>query len=97
MLWFIIVMIVVGFLAGLIARAIVPGNDSMSLLATTVLGIVGSLVGGLLGWLIFGKDAAAGALNDWTMYMITASYLATCLSGMTPLSRKSSRPTGIEY
>lgn len=63
MLWFIIVMIVVGFLAGLLARAIVPGNDSMGLLATTVLGIIGSVVGGLLGWAIFGKDSADGALQ----------------------------------
>ena len=52
MLWFIIVTIVIGFIAGLIARAILPGNDSMGLLATTVLGIVGSLVGGFLGYLL---------------------------------------------
>ena len=63
MLWFIIVTIVVGFIAGLIARALVPGNDSMGLLATTVLGIIGSLIGGLLGYLLFGKDLASGAFQ----------------------------------
>ena len=44
--------IVVGFIVGLIARAVVPGAQHMGFLATSVLGIVGSLVGGLLGRLI---------------------------------------------
>jgi uncharacterized membrane protein YeaQ/YmgE (transglycosylase-associated protein family) len=63
MLWFIISIIVIGFLAGLIARALIPGDDSMSLLATTVLGIVGSLIGGFLGYLIFGSDRSSGAFQ----------------------------------
>ena len=36
--------IIVGFIVGLIARAIMPGNQSMGLIMTTILGIVGSLV-----------------------------------------------------
>ncbi|HET9699145.1 MAG TPA: GlsB/YeaQ/YmgE family stress response membrane protein [Terriglobales bacterium] len=44
--------IIVGFIVGLIARALVPGADHMGFLATTVLGIVGSVVGGLIGRLI---------------------------------------------
>jgi uncharacterized membrane protein YeaQ/YmgE (transglycosylase-associated protein family) len=44
LIWF----IVVGFLAGLIARAVMPGKQSMGLGATTLLGIVGSFVGGFL-------------------------------------------------
>lgn len=44
-----IAIIVVGFLAGLIARALMPGDQSMSLVLTTVLGIAGSFVGGLVG------------------------------------------------
>lgn len=63
MLLFIIVMLVVGILAGFIARAIVPGDDSMSLLGTLVLGLAGSLIGGFLGYLIFGKDGQDGALQ----------------------------------
>jgi uncharacterized membrane protein YeaQ/YmgE (transglycosylase-associated protein family) len=38
-----------GFVVGLIARALMPGRDAMGLLATTVLGIVGALLGGWLG------------------------------------------------
>jgi uncharacterized membrane protein YeaQ/YmgE (transglycosylase-associated protein family) len=44
--------IIVGFVVGLIARAVVPGAQHMGFIATVVLGIVGSLVGGLLGRLI---------------------------------------------
>lgn len=60
---FIISMLVVGLLAGFIARAIVPGNDSMGIAATIGLGIVGSLVGGFLAYVLFHKDAAAGAFQ----------------------------------
>ncbi len=41
-----------GFVIGLIARAIVPGADEMGFIATTVLGILGSLAGGFIGGLI---------------------------------------------
>jgi uncharacterized membrane protein YeaQ/YmgE (transglycosylase-associated protein family) len=40
--------IVFGFIIGLIARALLPGKQSMGLLWTTVLGVAGSLVGGLV-------------------------------------------------
>lgn len=47
MVWF--TYIVIGLFAGLIARAVVPGKQPMGLFATTVLGIAGSLLGGILG------------------------------------------------
>ena len=40
--------IIVGFIVGLIARAIIPGTQHMGFIMTTILGIVGSLVGGLI-------------------------------------------------
>lgn len=54
MLLTIIGMIIVGLLAGFLARAIVPGDDSMGIVQTIVLGIVGSFVGGFLASLLFG-------------------------------------------
>lgn len=51
----IIAFIIIGLIAGLIARAILPGRQSMGLIATTLLGMVGSLVGGLIGSL-FARD-----------------------------------------
>jgi uncharacterized membrane protein YeaQ/YmgE (transglycosylase-associated protein family) len=63
MIVFILTMLIVGAIAGFVARALVPGKDSMSVPATILLGIVGSFVGGFLGYLLFGKDAAEGALQ----------------------------------
>ena len=56
----IVAIIVVGLIAGFIARAVVPGRQSMSIGATILLGIIGSFVGGFLGYLIFHKDASNG-------------------------------------
>jgi uncharacterized membrane protein YeaQ/YmgE (transglycosylase-associated protein family) len=44
--------IITGFVVGLIARAILPGVQHMGFILTTLLGIVGSLLGGVLGALI---------------------------------------------
>ena len=63
MLGFIVTLIIVGLLAGAVARLVVPGRQPMSILATIVLGIVGSFVGGFLGYLLFHKDASQGALQ----------------------------------
>ncbi|PLC50173.1 GlsB/YeaQ/YmgE family stress response membrane protein [Pollutimonas subterranea] len=45
----IIGMIVVGFIVGLIARAIMPGEQKLGIILTIILGIVGALVAGFLG------------------------------------------------
>ena len=63
----IIVWLIVGLLAGFIARALVPGPDPMGVFGTLVLGLVGSLVGGFLGNLVFGADfeiSAAGIIGS---------------------------------
>jgi uncharacterized membrane protein YeaQ/YmgE (transglycosylase-associated protein family) len=56
--------IVVGFIVGLIARALKPGDDKMGLIMTTLLGIAGALVaryvGAAMGW--YGPQEAAGWL-----------------------------------
>ncbi len=52
-LWNIIVLIVIGAIAGFIARAVIPGKQDIGIGLTIALGIVGSVVGNLLGSLIF--------------------------------------------
>ncbi len=59
----IILLIIIGAIAGFVARAIVPGRDPMSVPMTILLGIVGSFIGGFLGALLFGKDAVDGLLQ----------------------------------
>jgi len=51
--WNIIVLIVIGAIAGFIARAVIPGKQDLGIGMTIVLGIIGSVVGNLLGSLIF--------------------------------------------
>ncbi len=63
MLGLIITVLIVGLLAGAIARLLVPGKQHMSILGTIVLGVVGSLVGGFLGYVLFHKDAGDGFLQ----------------------------------
>lgn len=45
--------IVIGLLGGAIAKAILPGKQGGGLLMTMILGIVGALLGGFLGGLLF--------------------------------------------
>jgi uncharacterized membrane protein YeaQ/YmgE (transglycosylase-associated protein family) len=48
MVVFIIVLLIVGFIVGAIARLLMPGRDSIGVFGTILLGIVGSFVGGFL-------------------------------------------------
>lgn len=52
--------LILGLIAGLIARLLVPGRDPMGLLATMVLGCVGALVGGFLGKALFNDSDGVG-------------------------------------
>ena len=63
MLGLIISIVVIGLIAGALARLIVPGKQDISILMTIVLGIVGSFIGGFLGYLLFHKDAGGGFLQ----------------------------------
>jgi uncharacterized membrane protein YeaQ/YmgE (transglycosylase-associated protein family) len=60
---FILFLIIAGLIVGFIARALVPGRDSMSIGATIALGIAGSFLGGFLGYLLFGQDLEEGAFQ----------------------------------
>lgn len=63
--------LIVGLIAGALARLLVPGRDPMGLLGTLVLGLVGSIVGGL----------AAVALTDKTMDEFSAAGLLGSVIG----------------
>jgi uncharacterized membrane protein YeaQ/YmgE (transglycosylase-associated protein family) len=52
MVTYIIILIIVGLIAGALARLLVPGRDSIGIFGTILLGIVGSFVGGFLWNLI---------------------------------------------
>ncbi|WP_405785814.1 GlsB/YeaQ/YmgE family stress response membrane protein [Streptomyces sp. NBC_01367] len=63
----IIAWILIGLLAGLIAKALMPGKDPGGLIITMLIGIAGGLLGGWLGKVIFGVDSIDGFfdLSTW--------------------------------
>jgi uncharacterized membrane protein YeaQ/YmgE (transglycosylase-associated protein family) len=61
MIWDLITFLVLGLVAGGVARLLVPGEDPMTVPLTLALGVVGSFVGGFLGRLIF--DAGDSVLQ----------------------------------
>ena len=65
-------LLVVGLVAGFIARAVVPGRQSMSVLQTILLGVVGSFVGGFLGWIFFGRGDGFIQPSSWIGSVIGA-------------------------
>ena len=78
--------IIFGFVVGLIARAILPGRDAMGFVATTLLGIVGAVLGGWLGrvfgWYAPGEAAGliaatVGAIIVLAIYNAVARGRAT--------------------
>ena len=52
----IIAFIILGALAGAIAKAILPGDDPGGIIVTTIIGIVGALLGGFIAGAIFDAD-----------------------------------------
>jgi uncharacterized membrane protein YeaQ/YmgE (transglycosylase-associated protein family) len=52
----IIGMIILGLIAGAIAKLIMPGKDPGGIIVTILLGIAGSVVGGFLWNMLFGND-----------------------------------------
>ena len=50
-----LIFLIFGFFVGLLARALLPGRQGMGIIMTTILGMIGSFFGGLLGNMIAGE------------------------------------------
>lgn len=60
----IIAWLLIGLVAGLLARLLVPGRDPMGLFATLALGLVGSLVGAFLANALLGDNDGVGLIGS---------------------------------
>jgi uncharacterized membrane protein YeaQ/YmgE (transglycosylase-associated protein family) len=60
MLGLIVSLIIIGLIAGALARLLIPGKQEISIPMTILLGIVGSFVGGFLGYALFHHDKQDG-------------------------------------
>ena len=80
-MWNIIAWIVLGLIAGAIAKAIYPGHQGGGILATMILGILGALVGGWLGGQLFGygSGAAAAGIGALTLPSIIFAVLGAII------------------
>jgi len=63
--------LIIGLIAGGLARLIVPGRQAMGWLMTMILGLVGSVVGGLISALLFGYDPADPGFHAAGLIMST--------------------------
>jgi uncharacterized membrane protein YeaQ/YmgE (transglycosylase-associated protein family) len=63
--------LLIGLVAGLLARMLIPGRQSMGLVMTMVLGLVGSVVGGFVAWLVFGTDPRDPGFHAGSLIMST--------------------------
>jgi len=86
----IIWIIIAGLVIGLIAKAIVPGKQSIPLWLTVVLGILGALIGNFIA-------AAIGVRNtggfDWVRHILQVGIAVALVALVTPMwmSRRSAR------
>lgn len=71
--------IIIGAIIGLIARAIMPGKQSMGLGTTIVLGVIGAIVGGLIGGLLGGSGVSGIMENPWSIWTILLAVIGALI------------------
>jgi uncharacterized membrane protein YeaQ/YmgE (transglycosylase-associated protein family) len=81
----ILVWIVLGLLAGAIAKALMPGDDPGGLIVTTLIGVVGAFLGGFLGNMLTGTG-----LNGFSLWSIILAVLGSVI--LLWLYRINTRP-----
>jgi uncharacterized membrane protein YeaQ/YmgE (transglycosylase-associated protein family) len=84
--------IIFGLIAGLIAKAIMPGRDPGGFIITILLGIAGSLIGGFIGQALFGygrnvNDSADLSRPGFLMSLVLAVVGAIILLAVYRLIR----------
>jgi len=72
-------LLVIGLVAGLLARLLMPGKDAMGLLATLVLGVVGSVLGGVISWAIWGASSGNTIHPSGLIMSIVGAFLVLLL------------------
>lgn len=68
----ILMFVVFGLIVGLIARALMPGDQRMGWIATGILGVIGSFLGGFLSQLVFGGRVGEPVAAGWIGSIIGA-------------------------
>ena len=88
----IIIFLVIGLISDLIARALMPGRQSMGLLATTLLGCAGSLIGGFIGSMFHRGEGVFRGING--PFKATRSHSLVVDRGSLPAELAITAETG---
>ncbi|MFF1882541.1 GlsB/YeaQ/YmgE family stress response membrane protein [Pseudarthrobacter sp. AG30] len=84
-----IAFLILGLIAGAIAKAILPGRQGGGWVVTLILGVVGALLGGWLGGMIFGSGLQEFfSIQTWLL-AIVGSLIVLAIYGM--VTRRSAR------
>jgi uncharacterized membrane protein YeaQ/YmgE (transglycosylase-associated protein family) len=75
--------IIVGLIAGALARLIMPGRDPMGIVATIVLGIIGSLVGGFVSMAIWRNNDSSAFQGSGLLLSILGAIVVLWIWRMT--------------
>ncbi|MFF3501351.1 MULTISPECIES: GlsB/YeaQ/YmgE family stress response membrane protein [unclassified Streptomyces] len=88
----IIAWILIGLLAGAIAKLLLPGKDPGGIIVTMLIGVAGGLLGGWLGKVIFGVDSIDGFfdLSTWVAAIVGSLILLILYRAVTG-NRRSHR------
>jgi uncharacterized membrane protein YeaQ/YmgE (transglycosylase-associated protein family) len=90
----IIAWIILGLVAGGVAKALVPGRDPQGLIVTTLIGVAGALVGGFLATRVFDVDGVQGFFNLSTWITAIAGSAVLLIAYHLLTSRGSGRGAG---
>ena len=95
LVWFVIILAIIGLIVGAVARVLVPGNAPMGIGATVGAGIVGAFVGGFIGRLLFG----ANLTNLWSFVLsvLVAAAVVWAVSGRRGSYGYRRRPSVMAY
>ena len=89
MLMTIITALIGGLVIGLLARAVVPGKQAISLPVTIILGILGSVAGSWLYTAITGKAGTKGI--DWIAFLLGVVVAAILVAIYCAIAGRSTR------
>lgn len=71
--------LIIGLVAGALARLLMPGRQPMGLFMTMVLGLVGSLIGGVISTVLFGYDPRDPGFHAGGLIMSTIGAILTLI------------------
>jgi uncharacterized membrane protein YeaQ/YmgE (transglycosylase-associated protein family) len=75
-----------GLLAGLVARLLTPGRQTIGCIGTIAVGVIGALLGGLLGEAVFDTDVRFAW--DLKPFLLAVAGAVVLLLGLNALSRR---------